>query len=80
MSKHKVNARKARKNLDRPLDHTQVGYEPMSLPRGVESGRRGRQEPKALPLPDLGEFRASIKLRGRPLSKDIREARASSRY
>jgi len=49
------------------------------LRRGVEVGRLIRPERKAPVLPDLSRFRASIKVRGKPLSECVVEARRSSR-
>jgi len=80
MGTHKVSVREAREGLCRLLDQVQAGDEVVVLRRGVEVGRLVRPERKALPLPDLSRFRASIKLRGKPLSRCIREARRRSRY
>jgi antitoxin (DNA-binding transcriptional repressor) of toxin-antitoxin stability system len=80
MSTRKVSVREARENFRQLLDEVQAGDEVMVLRRGVAVGRLVRPEQKAHPLPDLSHFRASIKLRGKPLSQCIREARRSSRY
>ena len=79
MSTHKVSVQEARQSLQRLLDD-EVGSEVVVLRRGVEVARFIRPERKVLPLPDLSGFRASIKLRGKPLSQCIQEARRSSRY
>ena len=79
MSTHKVSVREARQSLQRLLDD-EVGSEAVALRRGVEVARFIRPERKVPPLPDLSGFRASIKLRGKPLSQCIQEARRSSRY
>ena len=64
------------------------------LVRGAEGGRsvsitrRGREVARIVPveesrsrsLPDLSDFRASIKMKGRPLSKTVIELRAKDRY
>jgi hypothetical protein len=50
------------------------------LRRGVEVGRLVSPKRTQLPLPDLSGHRASVKLRGRALSEDLRESRRSSRY
>jgi len=80
MGTHKVSVREARKGLRRLLDQVQAGDEVVVLRRGVEVGRLVRPERKTPPLPDLSRLRASVKLRGRALSQDIRQARRSSRY
>ena len=79
MSTHKVSVREARQSLQRLLDD-EVGSEAVALRRGVEVARFIRPERKVPPLPDLSGFRASIKLRGKPLSQCIQEARRSNRY
>ena len=80
MGTHKVSVREAREGLRHLLDQVQAGDEVVVLRRGVEVGKIVRPERKAPPLPDLSRLRASVKLRGRALSQDIREARRSSRY
>jgi len=80
MGTHKVSVREARQTLRRLLDQVQAGDEVVVLRRGVEVGRLARPERKTTPLPDLSGFRASIKLRGKPLSRYVLEARRSSRY
>jgi prevent-host-death family protein len=80
MSTQKVSVREARQRLRRLLEQVQAGDEVVVLRRGIEVGRLVRAERKAVPLPDLSGLRASVKLRGRALSQDIREGRRSSRY
>ena len=80
MGTHKVSVREARENLRRLLDQVQAGDEVVVLRRGIEVGKLVRPERKARPLPDLSSFRASIKLRGKPLSRYVLEARRRSRY
>jgi antitoxin (DNA-binding transcriptional repressor) of toxin-antitoxin stability system len=80
MGTHKVSVREAREGLRRLLDQVQAGDEVVVLRRGVEVGRLVRPERKAPPLPDLTSFRASIKIRGKPLSQSIQETRRSARY
>jgi prevent-host-death family protein len=80
MSTYRVSVREAREALRRLLEQVQAGEEVVVLRRGVEVGRLVGPQRKTGPLPDLSGLRASVKLRGRPLSQDIREARRSSRY
>jgi len=80
MSTQKVSVREARQNLRRLLDQVQAGDEVVVLRRGVEVGRLVRPERKTTTLPDLSNLRASIKLGGRTLSQDIKQARRNGRY
>ncbi len=80
MSTHKVSVRQARENLRRLLNQVQAGDEVVVLRRGVEVGRLVRSKPRTSPLPDLSDLRASIKIRGKALSREVKEARRSSRY
>lgn len=80
MSTHKVSVREAREGLRRLLDQVQAGDEVVVLRRGVEAGRLVPPRHRAAPLPDLSGLRASVKLRGRALSRQIQEARRSSRH
>jgi antitoxin (DNA-binding transcriptional repressor) of toxin-antitoxin stability system len=80
MGIHKVSVREAREGLRRLLDQVQAGDEVVVLRRGVEVGRVVRPVRTIPPLPDLSQLRASVQLRGRPLSHEMREARRSSRY
>jgi len=58
--------------------------------RGESVGitRRGREVARIVPagttplkpLPDLAEFRASIEVKGKPLSQVVRDMRAGERY
>jgi len=76
----KVTVREARQNFRRLLDQVQTGDEVVVLRRGVEVGRLTRPKQKPARLPDLSSFRASVKVSGRPLSREIVEARRRSRY
>lgn len=80
MSIHKVSVREAREGLRRLLDQVQTGDEVVVLRRGVEVGRLISPRRKTPSLPDLSALRASIKLKGQPMSREIHEARRSSRY
>ncbi len=80
MSVYTVGIREVRQRLRQLLKQVQSGDEVVVLRRGVEVGRLLRPKRTKAALPDLTDFRASLKLRGRPLSHDILEARRSSRY
>jgi prevent-host-death family protein len=78
---NRVNIREARKRLTAIVDAAQRG-------RKTVITRRGRQvatvEPippaKGNTLPDLSEFRASIKIKGKPLSQAVIDRRKDARY
>ncbi len=80
MGIQKVSVREARQRLRRLLDRVQAGDEVVVLRRGVAVGKLIPPERKRIPFPDLSGLRASVKLRGRPLSQDVIEARRSSRH
>jgi len=80
MSTQMVSIREARQRLRHLLEQVQAGDEVVVLRRGVEVGRLVRPKRARVPLPDLSGLRASVKLRGRPLSEDLTEGRRSSRY
>ena len=75
-----MSVRRAREGLRRLLDQVQAGDEVVVLRRGLEVGKVVSPDRRTPPLPDLSSLRAAVKLRGRALSRDIREARRSSRY
>lgn len=75
-----ITVREARRRLRELLDRVGAGEEVVILRRGREAARlvpagRGRQ-----PLPDLTAFRASIKVSGPPLSREVIRARKEARY
>jgi prevent-host-death family protein len=80
MSVRKFGIREARQRLRLLLDQVQAGDEIVVLRRGLEVGRLVPPQRRIAPLPDLSEFRASMKLRGPALSREINEARRSNPY
>ena len=80
MSVRKVSVREARQHLRLLLDQVQAGDEVVMTRRGVEVARLVRPQRKPVRLPDLEGFRASVKLRGEPLSRQVINSRRSSRY
>ena len=80
MSTQRVSIREARQRLRHLVEQVQAGDEVIVLRRGVEVGRLVRPQRTNPPLPDLSGLRASVKLRGRALSEDVREGRRSGRY
>lgn len=73
-----VNVRDARSNMSALLDRIEAGEE-------IIIKRRGRKVAKMVPpqventLPSLKDFRASIKVEGKPMSKVIIDARQEER-
>ena len=80
MSIRKVGIREARQRFRLLLEHVQAGDEIVVLRRGREVGRLVPPPPKLVRAPDLSDFRASLKLRGLALSRDIRAERRRSPY
>jgi prevent-host-death family protein len=80
MSVSKFNVREARLQFRRLLDEVQAGGEVVVMRRGVEVARIVGPERSPGPLPDLGAFRASLKVKGRPLGREISASRRSARY
>lgn len=77
----KVNVRQARKRLSELLDDAERG-------ESVIIERRGRPVARLVPagrkastkFPDLKEFRASIQVRGKAMSREVIDARERERY
>ena len=77
----KVNIREARRRLSVIVDAAEQGESTVITRRGrqvarVEPVRAG----KGRPLPDLSDFRSSIKLTGRALSKVVTDRRKAAKY
>jgi antitoxin (DNA-binding transcriptional repressor) of toxin-antitoxin stability system len=80
MSVHKVSVRVARQHFRRLLDQVQAGDEVVVMRRGVEVGMLVRPERKPTRLPDLHALRASVKVTGQPLSREVIEGRRRGRF
>jgi len=74
-----VNVKDARSQLSDLLNRVEKGEE-------IIIKRRGKRVAKMVPswgenrLPSLSDFRASLKLRGKPLSQTVIDARKEERY
>jgi len=74
-----VNVKDARSQLSALLDRVEKGEE-------IIIKRRGKSVAKMVPLgnvsniPSLKDFRASLKVRGKPLSQTVIDARKEERY
>ena len=76
-----MNIREARRRLSAIVSAAERGEPTVITRRGRQAAR---VEPvragKGGPLPDLTAFRASIKIKGEPLSKVVTRLRRSARY
>jgi prevent-host-death family protein len=75
-----INAKEARGKLSSLLKRVEKGDEIVVVRRGKQVARLVPFQRKENPLPQLREFRASIKVKGRPLSADISRSREEGRY
>jgi prevent-host-death family protein len=76
-----VNMKQARERLSELVRAAERGESVTITRRGKEVARIVPVEEEPLRgLPDLSEFRASIKIKGKPLSKTVIDMRAEERY
>jgi prevent-host-death family protein len=80
MNTRKVGIREVRQRLRSLLAQVQAGDEIIVLRRGVEAARLIPPKQKSVPLPDLTEFRASVKVKGGAMSREVIDNRRRSRY
>ena len=74
-----INVRDARRNLKALLDRAVAGEEIVLLRRGRPVARLLPPETERRRLPSLAAFRASVYLGGRPLSREVAQARGEGR-
>jgi len=78
---NRVNMREARQRLSSIVKAAERGQSVVITRRGRQVARIGPVGPvKGKPLPDLSEFRASVKVKGKPLSAAVVAARREARY
>jgi len=75
-----INVKDARSRLSSLLDRVRVGGEVIILRRGKEVARLVPPEGEGRPLPSLKEFRASIRVTGKPLRDTVIQERQEGRY
>jgi len=75
----KINARDARGRISELLDRAEQGEEITILRRGKTIARLVPPKREVKRLPSLAEFRASIKVKGLPLSAMVHKERDESR-
>ena len=75
-----INAKQARAKLSSLLKRVEEGGEVVLLRRGKRIARLIPAERKQGKLPTLKEFRASIQIKGEPLSIDVIRGREDERF
>ena len=78
---NRVNIREARRRLSDIVDAAERGLSTVITRRGRQVARIEPIRPaKGKPLPDLTEFRASVKVKGKPMSEVVTDRRREARY
>ncbi len=75
-----INAKQARAKLSSLLKRVEEGGDVVLLRRGKRIARLVPAGKKQARLPILREFRASIRVKGKPLSMDVIRAREKERF
>ena len=75
-----VNVKEARDKISKLLDRTLKGEEILILRRGKKVARLVPATNEEKRLPDLSNFRASIKIKGDSLSRTVIDDRNTERY
>jgi prevent-host-death family protein len=75
-----INAKQARAKLSSLLKRVEEGGEVVLLRRGKRIARLVPAERKQGRLPTLKEFRASIRVKGQPLSLSVIKGRGKERF
>ena len=75
-----INAKEARSQFSSLLDIVEDGDEVIILRRGKPVARLVSVESKGKGLPDLSDFRSSIRCKGEGLSRVVIQGRKEERY
>jgi len=75
-----INVKEARNKISALLDLTQKGEEVLISRRGKKVARLVPVADAEKRLPDLSAFRASIAIKGAPLSRAVLDGRNAGRY
>lgn len=75
-----VTIREARSNLKALIERAEAGEEIVICRRGKQVARLMPPEREPSRFPDLAAFRASIAVKGEPLSETVIRQRRESRY
>ena len=77
----KIQMKEARQRFSELVDAASRGETIVITRRGRSVARLGPVEPAvSRPFPDLAAFRATVRMKGRPLSKTVIALRAEERY
>jgi prevent-host-death family protein len=76
----RINVKEARDNIKAVLDRVESGEEIVILRRGKEVARLVPAAETKDRLPSLDEFRKSIRIKGRAMSRVVRDERKRARY
>lgn len=78
---NRINIREARRHLSDLVDAAERGESVVITRRGRQVARIDPVGPaKGRILPDLSDFRRSVKVKGKPLSKAVIDRRKEARY
>ncbi len=75
-----ISVKEARSKFSSILDHVEEGNEVIICRRGKEVARLVPPHGEGKRLPKLGKFRATIRLKGEPLSAGVKRGRREERY
>jgi prevent-host-death family protein len=75
-----VSVAEARRKLKALLDEVSSGYQVSVVRRGQEVARLVPPKRRGRRLPALGSLRASIRVKGEPVSRAVVRARREGRY
>ena len=75
-----INAKEARSKLSSLLKYAEAGDEVVILRRGKKVARLLPSQNEGRRLPSLKEFRASIRIKGVPMSAVVMRERKETRY
>lgn len=76
----RVSVKELRESLRTYVERAEAGEEIVILKRGKEVARLAPPERKGGKFPDLTEFRASIEVRGEPMSETVIRQRREARF
>ncbi len=80
MGAARVSVKELREDLRSYIERAEAGEEIVILRRGKEVARLAPPEKEGGRFPDLTEFRASIELKGEPMSGTVIRQRREARY
>ncbi len=75
-----VNIREARSRLSQLIKQAEAGHRIVVARRGIDVAELGPVRKTARKLPDMSLFRASIRIKGEPMSRTVSRMRDEERY